>query len=113
MRLLKAITVGFILFFLSIGTAAQAEGTVLATRNVISICTTADEDWVNFCNGLIQGYADFAVLSDNACFPAGTTRTALVTLFTGEAVIATTAYQNDEPALVAAVELFHKVYPCK
>ena len=99
-------------FLLSIGTAAQADGTVLATRNAISICTTADEDWINFCNGLFQGYADVAVLSGNVCIPAGTTRTAMVALFTGGAMIETTAYQNDEPALVGALKLFRRVYPC-
>ena len=61
---------------------------------------------------LIQGYADIAVLSGNACIPTGTTRTAMVTLFTDEAMTGTTAYQNDEPAVAAAIELFRKVYPC-
>ena len=100
------------LFILGIGTTAKAEGVALATKNAVSICTTADIDWVNFCNGLIQGYADIAVLSGTACIPTGTTRTAMVTLFTDEAMKRTTAYQNDEPAVAAAMELFSKVYPC-
>ena len=59
---------------------ARAE-TVLYSRNVYSLCTQEDMDWINFCNGLIQGYADYVVLAGASCIPAGTTRTTLITIF--------------------------------
>ena len=39
---------------------ASAESTVLSSKGAHSLCTTEATHWVDFCNGLIQGYADYA-----------------------------------------------------
>ena len=84
----------------------------LSSRNAHSLCTTADMDWINFYNGLIQGYADFVVLSGTACIPSGTTRSTMITLYT-DRLPSTQAFSKDEPALAAAIEIFSRLYPCQ
>ena len=83
----------------------------LSSRNAYSLCTTADMDWINFCNGLIQGYVDSLVLTGVICIPAGTSRTTMITLYT-DRLPRTQAFSNDEPALAAAIEVFSRLYPC-
>ena len=92
-------------------TTASSE-TTLSARNAYSLCTTEDMDWINFCNGLIQGYADYASLSGNACFPTGTTRTTLITIYT-DRLPSSQAYNNNDSALVAAVEILSRAYACR
>lgn len=89
---------------------ARAE-TVLYSRNVYSLCTQEDMDWINFCNGLIQGNADYVVLAGASCIPAGTTRTTLITIFI-DRLPSSSAYSNDKPALEAVIEVFSRIYPC-
>ena len=95
----------------SLSTHARAEENVLRTQNAVKICTTPSQNWVDFCNGLMQAYSDFAIMSGAACIPVGVTRTQLVKLFTG--MTNTKAYKEDQAALVAAVEVFKLVYPCQ
>lgn len=95
----------------SLSTQARAEENVLRTQNAVKICTTPSQNWVDFCNGLMQAYSDFAIMSGAACIPVGVTRTQLVKLFTG--MTNTEAYKEDQAALVAAVEVFKLVYPCQ
>ena len=95
----------------TLGTQAGAEENVLRTKNAVKICTTPSQNWVDFCNGLMQAYSDFAIMSGAACIPVGVTRTQLVKLFTG--MTNTAAYKDDHAALVAAVEVFKLVYPCQ
>ena len=90
---------------------AHAQETVLTSRNAYSLCNTTASHWVDFCNGLIQGYAEYAVLSGNACIPAGTTRTTLITIYT-DRLPQTNAYSKNEPAIMAAVEVLGRAYPC-
>ena len=93
-------------------TTAASSDTSLSARNAYSLCTTEDMDWINFCNGLIQGYADYAVLSGNACIPSGTTRTTMITIYT-DRLPSSQAYKNNEPALMAAVEILSRAYACR
>ena len=102
----------FIVLSFSFGTLASAS-TVLLSQNAYDVCTRADMNWINFCNGLIQGYADYVSLSKRACIPSGVTRTQLVTVFTSNLMRSTAAYQNNQAALLAAVEVFELAYPCK
>ena len=102
----------FVVTSISNTTAATAS-TALSAQNAYEVCTRADMNWINFCNGLIQGYADYAVLSGNACFPVGITRTQLVTLFTSNLLKMTNAYKNNQAALLAAQQAFELAYPCK
>ena len=93
-------------------TTTASSDTSLSARNAYSLCTTAAEQWVDFCNGLIQGYADYAVLSGNACIPPGTTRTTMITIYT-DRLPSSQAYKNNETALVAAVEILSRAYACR
>ena len=90
---------------------AYAQETALTSKNTYSLCTTTASHWVDFCNGLRQGYADYAVLYGNACIPAGTTRTTLITIYT-DRLPQTNAYSKNEPAIMAAVEVLARVFPC-
>jgi len=106
-------TVAVVSLTLSIGFVSTASSeTTLSARNVYSLCTTEDMDWINFCNGLIQGYADYAVLTGNACIPSGTTRTTMITIFTDQ-LPDSQAYKNNYPALAAAEEILSRVYSCR
>jgi len=101
-----------LVFLLSLLVPISVNASVtLSSKNAHSLCTTSDMDWINFCNGLIQGYADFVVLSGAACIPVGTTRTTLITLYT-DRLPSTQAFSKDEPALAAAIEIFSRLYPC-
>jgi hypothetical protein len=91
---------------------AFAQGTILTTQEAVKICNIAQTHWVDFCNGLVQGYADYAVLSGGACIPNGTTRTTMVTLFASNMASEPT-YQGDEPAIISVGRFFSKYYPCR
>ena len=99
-------------FAFSMVMPANAQNTVMYSRNAYDVCMTPDMNWINFCNGLVQGYAEMAILSGVACIPNGTTRTTLVTIFTDRLPI-TQAYRRNDPALVAAMEVFRVVYACR
>ena len=89
-----------------------ASENVLRTKNALQICTRSNANWVSFCNGLMQGYADYVMLAGLACLPQGVTRTELVELFTADQILETTAYKNNDAALAAASEIFAAAYPC-
>ena len=92
-------------------TQASAESTVLSSKGAHSLCTTEATHWVDFCNGLIQGYADYASLSGAACIPTGTTCTTMITVYINF-LPQSDAYKQDDSALQAAVEILGKAYPC-
>ena len=109
----KISTMAAVSLTLAVGFVSTANSeTTLSARNAYSLCTTEDMDWINFCNGLIQGYADYASLSGNACFPTGTTRTTLITIYI-DRLPSSQAYNNNESALVAAVEILSRAYACR
>tara|TARA_B100000900_G_C20293091_1_gene598986 strand:+ start:251 stop:577 length:327 start_codon:yes stop_codon:yes gene_type:complete len=90
---------------------ASAESTILSSKSAHSLCTSGVMHWVDFCNGLIQGYADYASLSGAACIPTGTTRTTMITVYINF-LPQSDAYKQGESALQAAVEILGKAYPC-
>lgn len=92
--------------------SAASQKNIIRTQNAYSVCTKPDMDWINFCNGLMQGYADYVLLTGQACIPPAVTKTQLVTLFTGKLIKITESYKNDRPALEGAVEVFALAYPC-
>ena len=104
-KLLAILTVGLFAY------QASAETTVLSSKNAHSLCTTEAPHWVDFCNGLIQGYADYASLSGPACIPTGTTRTTMITLYINF-LPQSAAYKQNDSALQAAAEILGKAYPC-
>ena len=88
-----------------------ADTPVLSSRNAYTLCTTKASHWIDFCNGLIQGYADYASLAEVACIPVGTTRTTLITVYINF-LPQSEAYEKAGPALEAALEILSKAYPC-
>lgn len=96
----------------SMATSQTRLDTVIYSRNAYDACTRPEAAWINFCNGLIQGYAETAVIGNVACIPSGTTRTTLVTIYTNR-LPSTEAYRRDDPAIYAAMEIFRVVYACR
>lgn len=50
----------------------------LSTKDWFDVCTRVDMDWVNFCNGYIQGVID-SLSSTEFCPNSSATRASLVT----------------------------------
>ena len=84
----------------------------MRTKDAVALCLSADPHWINFCNGLAQGYADHAILSGKVCFPRNITRRQLVETFTAPEVVVAMGFIDDWPAIETALELFIKRYPC-
>jgi hypothetical protein len=84
----------------------------LRTGETIALCLRQDPQIVSFCNGLVQGYAEYAVLSGKVCIPPGTGWRDLVDVFTAPEVVVTTGYIDNLPALETALEMFISRYPC-
>ena len=87
---------------------AEAD-TILSSQNGCALCTQEISHWIDFCNGLIRGYADHLGLAGEACIPNGTSRTTMITLFT-DRLPSTSAYSSDKPAFVAAIKDFFRGY---
>ncbi len=94
------------------GRAAYQPEAFLRTGDAVAICLRRDPQWIDFCNGLIQGYAENAILRGAACVPYGTTRRELVEVFTAPEVVATTGFIDNLAALETAIEVFARHYPC-
>ena len=107
----KISTVAVVSLTFAVGLVSTASSeTTLSSRNVYSLCTTEDMDWINFYDGLIQDYADYAVLTGNACIPSGTTTTMITILQTNYLIVRN---KNNYPALAAAEEILSRVYSCR
>lgn len=75
-----------------------------------SACTRASESWVSFCNGYVQAVIDGLRQEDRVCFPAGTTRTEIVTVVEKEITSSTELREINAHNAVRAV-LFRE-FPC-
>ena len=84
----------------------------LRTGDAVALCLLRERQWQDFCNGLVQGYADYVVLRKKACIPATVTLRDLVAVFAGPDVVVSTGYIDDLPALETAVEMFIRHFPC-
>ena len=69
-------------------------------------------DWINFCNGLMQGYVDLIYATEPRCIPDRTTRISLSDIFTGPAIYNTEAYEYSDLAIFAAMEVFGTTFQC-
>ncbi|GKY89565.1 hypothetical protein [Sinisalibacter aestuarii] len=87
--------------------------TYLHTTDAVAICLRRTPEWQAFCHGLMQGYADYAVVEGKICLPFGTTREQLLEIFTSPEVVVTTGYIDDRPAIETAVQMFIKAFPCE
>jgi hypothetical protein len=94
------------------GRAAIASDFFMPTGDTVALCLRPEAHWQDFCNGLVQGYAEHAVLTGKACIPPGTNRRRLVEVFTGPDVVVSTGYIDDHPAYETAIEMFIRHFPC-
>lgn len=86
---------------------------VLRTGDAVAICLGDQPQWIDFCNGLVQGYAEYVNLTRKACIPVGTSRRELVAVFTAPEIVISTGYIDNWPAFDTAVEVFIRHYPCE
>jgi hypothetical protein len=95
------------------GSQASAE-TVMTAAEFEETCTRVDNTWISFCNGYVQGVADFLELSGAACITPGTTRTTIVTLIDRATFsrIRDGSIPPDTPALSLAIGVLEAAYPC-
>ena len=110
MQIMKTLTITTCLLLGSVS-ICLSQATTLEPKEAIRVCNLPHEHWINFCNGLMQGFADYAVLSGNACIPTGTTRTTMVTLF-ADLKTDGVNFKDDDPALITANKLLKKYYSC-
>lgn len=94
------------------GRASMSPEMFLRTGDAVSLCLRNEPQWMDFCNGLMQGYADIAIVTGKACIPFGTSRRELVEIFTSPDVVMTTGYIDDLAAYETAMEVFIKNFPC-
>jgi hypothetical protein len=99
---------------LTISFNATAQTTTSA-RDLFDVCTRADMDWINFCNGFIQAAADSATLSGLACIPAETTRTEIVQLFEfhGSRTMVANPGIGDQSGLDVTIAIISALFPCE
>jgi hypothetical protein len=76
----------------------------------VEACTRADESWISFCNGYIQAAVDNLREGDGICFPAGTSRTDLVTITERE--ISASPNLQALNAQEAVRLVLQRAYPC-
>ena len=95
------------------GRRSAAPELILRSAEAVNLCLRADANWQNFCNGLVQAYAEYANLSGKACIPPDTERRDLVAIFTAPEVVVSTGYIDNWPAMDTAVEMFIKAFPCE
>lgn len=84
----------------------------LRTGDAVALCLRPEQHWRDFCNGLVLGYAEYAVVSQKACIPFGTPPRQLVEVFSAPDVVVSTGYIDDWPAIETAVEIFIRDFPC-
>jgi len=107
-RLVSSFLCALLSFFTS---QVLAEGTLLFTKDVAFHCTEPTSEMKQYCDGLIQGYSDFAVMSDTVCIPPEVKSRDLANAFSTY-IESTEAFKVDKPALFGAVEVFRTLYPC-
>lgn len=84
----------------------------MRTADAVALCLRREREWIDFCNGLAQGYAEHAILTGLVCIPFGTTRRELVEVFTGPDVVVSTGFIDNLPAIETSVEMFIRHFPC-
>ena len=97
--------------------AAQDQGMMQTAENLLQICTTADRDFVGYCNGFMQAVHDFPSTGAEipiACPPQGTTRTQLVETYVAWATRLSTDQPGllEAPAILVARSIMASAYPC-
>ena len=93
---------------------AQAESTSLSLGDLLDVCTRADMNWIDFCNGYFQAVSDYATAQELACIPSGTTRTDLVSAFerVSDDLLSREPGVAEERGFSIAVAVLASVWPC-
>jgi hypothetical protein len=93
---------------------ANATNIALSSGDLRDACTRPTEAWISFCNGYVQALADFSDFTGQACIPAGTTRTEIVTLVENTTFerIASQEIRADSPAFLLVLGVLEATYPC-
>lgn len=104
-----------VLLTLLLSPLPAASDTSMTAGNLLSVCTTADMHWIDFCNGFFQAANDQAAVASRACVPPGTSRTALVELYELQAGALLEAEPGlaDMPGVALAIEILAAAYPCQ
>lgn len=82
------------------------------TRDIVNLCLSTNPIWVDFCNGLFQGYNDYLVVKNLACIPFSVSPRELVDIFISPEIVIHSGYIDDWPAIETAKEIFIKHFPC-
>jgi hypothetical protein len=78
-------------------------------RSLLKACTTADRDWIAFCNGYLQAAFD-ATGGKGICAPNGVTRNQLFDIIIPKLMHAPDLLELNAVSVVDA--LLRKAYPC-
>ena len=103
----------FIIFLLFAPSQTYAAGTTMSLGNLLKVCTTADMNWINFCNGYMQAVNDYGAKLGVICAPVGTSRTDLVRTLERNAQSLASANVDSVDAFYGAAALIERSYPCK
>jgi len=102
------------LFFTSNAVSDQNDTLFMSAENLLTACTTADSDWISFCNGYLQAAHDLGAKQGLICAPIGTTRTDLSNVYDRAAIeIRKNPTMKREAGFQVALALFSTAYPCK
>lgn len=77
----------------------------------VNACSRAEESWISFCNGYVQAAVDSLRRGDGVCLPAGTSRTAIVTV--AHKQIAASPEMQAANGIVAVRTMMQRTYPCR
>lgn len=103
-----------LLAFVSIAPNPALADNTMTAQNLLRVCTTADMDWINFCNGFFQAVHDQQASAGKVCAPKGTSRTTLVETYEANAsvLIERDPSAGDRSAVEIAGKILALAYPC-
>jgi len=108
--LLSLVVGGFLT--LSLPAEARADGLAIGVPDLVKACSTADQEWIGFCNGYIQAAIDFIEFNKlKVCIATGTTRNDIFNK--ALPLLAQQNYSNDETAFNALVTTIASSYKCE
>jgi Rap1a immunity proteins len=97
-------------YFATAGEAAvQSSEMTLNGAQLLKACTTADHEWIGFCNGYIQAAFD-ATGGKGICAPKGITRNQLFDIIIPQLRKAPDLLKLNATSVIDAI--LRKAYPC-